>query len=138
MSSKKVVFLVVSDCNFDGVLTQQLQSLNYDVVRFETVNEIGDSIKLSPDAIIVDYDKEGKEGLESLKKTKITSRTALIVLGKQSCTNLYIHQAYHYLIKDKSIEKTLATLIRKIRSLKTVHSGFLESFRQRVFALYNF
>jgi DNA-binding NtrC family response regulator len=136
--SKKVVFLVVSDCNFDGVLTQRLRSLNYEVVRFETVKEIGDSIKLSPDAIIVDYDKEGKAGLEFLKKAKITSRTVLIVLGKHSCTNLYIHQAYHYLIKEKSIEKTLSVLISKISSLKKVHNGFLETFRQRVFALYNF
>jgi len=136
--SKKVVFLVVSDCNFDGVLTQRLQSLNYEVMRFERVNEIGDSMKLSPDAIIVDYDKEGKEGLEFLKRTKITSKTALIVLGRQSCTNLYLHKAYHYLIKEKSIEKTLSALISKISSIKTVQNGFLGAFRQKVFALYNF
>jgi DNA-binding NtrC family response regulator len=101
------VFLVDDDPFFLSLLERLLHNCGYSkITTFESGTAFLNSLEKKPDIILLDYNMDSMNGLETLKKIKRFNPNALVVFisGQENidvAVNALKYGAFDYLLKDQ-------------------------------------
>ncbi len=138
-SSEFSIFIVDDDPFFSGLCTQMLKNLDFkNVTCFHSGTEFLHNVQLNPDIILLDYNMESMNGIETLKKLKRFNPNLLVVFisGQEDieiAVSALKYGAFDYLIKNQITEARLKVLIEKGVALKAlIRKGFKKTVFSRV------
>jgi CheY-like chemotaxis protein len=120
------IFLVDDDPFFLGICEKMLQNLGYKkITAFQSSRDFINNIRQNPDIILLDYNMELMDGLETLKKIKQFNPDLLVVFisgqeNNEVVVNALKYGAFDYLAKNKIDEERLRILMGKGMALKEV------------------
>jgi DNA-binding NtrC family response regulator len=126
------IFLVDDDPFFLNICEKYLNNLGFSrVSKFESSTVFLNSLHQEPDLILLDYNMDSLNGIETLQKIKCFNPNALVIFisGDENidiAINALKYGAFDFLIKKNISEEKLKSLIDKgieVRDLISKKSG---------------
>ena len=120
------IFLVDDDPFFLNVCEQYLQNLGYtNISQFQSSTEFINNLQKLPDLVLLDYNMDSLNGIETLKKIKRFNPNALVVFisGQEKidvAVNALKYGALDYILKNEVTEERLKSVLEKGRDIKDI------------------
>jgi DNA-binding NarL/FixJ family response regulator len=130
------IFLVDDDPFFLCLLEKILQNAGFPkITSFDSGTALLNSLKGKPDIILMDYNMESMNGLETLKKVKRVNENALVVFvsGQEKieiAVNALTYGAFGYMMKSQMTELSIKNLMDKAVMRKEMIMG---SYKERIY-----
>jgi DNA-binding NtrC family response regulator len=125
-NSEFSIFLVDDDPFFLNVCEQYLHNLGYsNISQFQSSTEFINNLQKLPDLVLLDYNMDSLNGIETLKKIKRFNPNALVVFisGQEKidvAVNALKYGALDYILKNEVTEERLKTVLEKGRDIKNI------------------
>jgi DNA-binding NtrC family response regulator len=116
------IFIVDDDIFCLTLYEQFLRNLGYtELTSFNAGDECLNQIKEQPALVFIDYNMEGMNGIEVLKKIKAFNSHIMVYLisgqeNRQVATEALQHGALDYVVKSSLSPEKMATILQRVES----------------------
>lgn len=116
------IFIVDDDIFCLTLYEQFLRNLGYtELTSFNAGDECLNQIKEQPALVFIDYNMEGMNGIEVLKKIKAFNSHIMVYLisgqeNRQVATEALQHGALDYVVKSSLSPEKMATIMQRVES----------------------
>lgn len=118
-------FFIVDDDRFYSMIYEQcLRNMRYEnIVSFSNGEECLHELHDKPDIVFLDYEMEGLNGYQVLKKIKKFDPNIYVIMvsGQENidvAVNAFKYGAFEYIVKDANICKKISIALENIVNIK--------------------